>query len=149
MNKDKEEENAVTPIEPLISDIPKDFSVWNEMKRALHNSTESYTSYHEREIWWCALGANIGSEDDGKNEHFERPVLIFRKFGGKISWIIPISSQPCVEDRFQCSILIQGMKRTARIHQMRLISHKRLLRYIDYISMDDFSRIRKMFADLA
>ena len=149
MNEDQEKESVITPIELPIPDIPKDFSAWNEMKQALHNSTESHASYHEREIWWCALGANIGSEDDGKNEHFERPVLIFRKFGGKISWIIPISSQPCVEDRFQCPVFIQGMKRTARIHQMRLISHKRLLRYIDYISMDDFSRIRKMFADLA
>ena len=149
MNENGEKETADQPIEPDILDGSKNFSAWNNLKQALHNSAFSQLSYHEREIWWCALGANIGSEDDGKNEYFERPVLIFRKFGGKISWVIPISSQPCVEDRFQCSILIQGMKRTARIHQMRLISHKRLLRYMDYISMYDFTRIRKMFADLA
>jgi len=105
--------------------------------------------YRERQIWWCALGLNVGSEDDGKNEYFERPVLIFRRFGEETSWAIPISSQERQKDsRLQCPIFLQGIERTARLHQLRLISNKRLLRYIDYISLDDFTRIREMLADL-
>ena len=129
--------------------MQKDFDKWNDYIKTL-NSNIFQGFFHEREIWWCALGKNIGSEDNGKNDQFERPVLIFRKFGEDTSWIIPISSQPCRKDsRFLYQVLVQEVIRTARLHQLRLISNKRLLRYIDRISMEDFTKIRRMIADLA
>jgi len=33
----------------------------------------------EGEVWWTALGVNIGHEIDGKNEFCERPVVILKK----------------------------------------------------------------------
>lgn len=128
--------------------MQKDFDTWNFHKKEI--DLVSINGLHrERQIWWCALGLNIGSEDDGKNEYFERPVLIFRRFGEETSWTIPISSQKCRKDsRLQCSILVRGIKRTARLHQLRLISNKRLLRYIDCISLDEFTNIRTMLIDL-
>jgi hypothetical protein len=30
--------------------------------------------FREKEIWWACLGANIGFEQNGKNENFERPI---------------------------------------------------------------------------
>jgi mRNA-degrading endonuclease toxin of MazEF toxin-antitoxin module len=127
----------------------KNFDAWNKYAKSLEEA-EHTGLFHERDIWWCALGTNIGSEDDGKNSQFERPVLIFRKFGGETSWIIPISSQKCRRDsRIQYPISVQGMSRTARLHQLRLISNKRMLRYVDSVSIEDFTKIRRMIADLA
>ena len=128
--------------------MQKDFDAWNFHKKEI-DLVSIDGMYRERQIWWCALGLNVGSEDNGKNEYFERPVLIFRRFGEDTSWTIPISSQKCRKDsRYQCSILVQGIERSARLHQLRLISNKRLLRFIDYISLDEFTNIRRMIADL-
>ena len=38
---------------------PKDFDRWNEQKKKLHDG-EREVLFHEREIWWCSLGVNIG-----------------------------------------------------------------------------------------
>ena len=41
----------------------------------------------------CTLGKNIGDEEDGKTEDFERPPLIFRKFNKNLLFILPLSSK--------------------------------------------------------
>jgi hypothetical protein len=61
--------------------MKKDFDGWIKKKKSLHESSKEKAAYfYEREIWWCSIGINIGFEQDGKNEHFERPVLVLRKF---------------------------------------------------------------------
>jgi hypothetical protein len=55
--------------------MEKDFDRWNKKKKTLHQT--DFTDFvHEREVWWCALGANVGVEADGKHDNFERPVLV-------------------------------------------------------------------------
>ncbi|MDO8512513.1 MAG: hypothetical protein Q7S57_04525 [bacterium] len=55
--------------------MDKDFNQWNEKKKKLHNRSDA-PFFHKREMWWCSLGANIGSEQDGSGEEYYRPVLI-------------------------------------------------------------------------
>jgi mRNA-degrading endonuclease toxin of MazEF toxin-antitoxin module len=127
----------------------KDFKGWSDKKEIIHE--RSYpTFFQERGIWWCALGCNIGSEEDGKHENFERPVLVFRKFGKDMLWAIPLTTQkPREGSGKEYHFLCGGIQRTADISQLRLISSKRLLRYMDTISYDDFQEIRKLFRMLA
>ena len=47
--------------------MEKDFDKWNESKKVIHHNNED-KFYHEREVWWCSLGINIGFEQDGKDE---------------------------------------------------------------------------------
>jgi len=47
--------------------IDKNFDSWNEPKKLLHTSVKSNRLFHEGDIWWCSVGLNIGSEQDGKN----------------------------------------------------------------------------------
>jgi len=68
----------------------KDFDRWNELKKKLHQRDEKIL-FHEREIWWCSLGLNIGFEEDGKHSLFERPVLIVRKFNKYVLWVLPLT----------------------------------------------------------
>ena len=63
--------------------ILKIFVAWTKLKVMVHFSErEIYPK--TREIWWASLGQNIGVEINGKNDNFERPVVIikvFNKFG--------------------------------------------------------------------
>ncbi len=59
--------------------VIKKFIAWTKLKIKIYIS-ERVIYFREGEIWWASLGANIGYEEDGKNENFERPILIFKKF---------------------------------------------------------------------
>jgi mRNA interferase MazF len=69
--------------------MEKDFDRWNKKKKTLHQT--HFTHFvHEREVWWCALGANVGVEADGKHDNFERPVLVLRKFNRDAVLVVPL-----------------------------------------------------------
>jgi len=57
----------------------KDFDGWNREKKKTHAETPRL--YTVREIWWCRLGINVGSEQDGRGTNFLRPAVILRGFG--------------------------------------------------------------------
>ncbi|MFA7252609.1 MAG: type II toxin-antitoxin system PemK/MazF family toxin [Candidatus Paceibacterota bacterium] len=111
----------------------KDFDKWNEKKKSIH-WTNQPTIFHEREIWWCALGVNIGFEEDGKNENFERPVLIIKKFNRHVAWIIPLTTQKH-NDVFHYQL--KTSKTFIILSQQTSISSKRLVRFIEKISEDE------------
>ena len=56
------------------------FIEWAKLKIRIHVSEEEPVYFKEKDIWWASLGANIGHEQDGKNESFERPILVLKKF---------------------------------------------------------------------
>lgn len=71
------------------------FIAWTKLKVRIYLKPHEKTVYFdEREIWWDHLGANIGYEQDGKNDNFERPVLVIRKFGKHSMWVLPQTSKP-------------------------------------------------------
>jgi hypothetical protein len=53
----------------------KDFSNWSKNKIDINNS-ESNNLARAGEVRWAAIGVNIGSGIDGKNNNFTRPVYI-------------------------------------------------------------------------
>jgi mRNA interferase MazF len=55
----------------------KDFDGWTVKKKEI-NAAFVPVYVHEREVWFCLLGVNVGSEQDGKHELYERPVLVLR-----------------------------------------------------------------------
>ena len=64
--------------------MKKEYGEWHKKKKAL-NEREDIDNifFREKEVWWTALGVNIGFEQDGKGEEFRRPVLILKKFNTK------------------------------------------------------------------
>ena len=40
---------------------PKDFDTWNMLKKHIHQKRFS-AFVHAREVWWCSLGLNVGTE---------------------------------------------------------------------------------------
>ena len=59
--------------------MQKDFTRWNNIKTSI-NDIHQVPFFHEREIWFSFLGANVGFEQDGQGSDFQRPVIIIRKF---------------------------------------------------------------------
>src|SRR3989338_4942574 len=104
--------------------MQKDFKKWHKRKENLHND-KLRSFFHEREVWWCSLGTNIGFEQDGKGEKFVRPVLVFKKFNNEICWAVPLSLQ--IKNKketahFYSSVYLEdSIPSTALLSQMRLI----------------------------
>jgi mRNA-degrading endonuclease toxin of MazEF toxin-antitoxin module len=128
----------------------KRFDIWNDVKKILNEKIiKETTHFYEREVWWTSLGKNIGSEENGKNKDFERPCLIFRIFNKDVLWVIPLTTKLNIKNyRNEYLIKNYDSNSVADITQLRLISSKRLLRYRNTISYDDFQNIRKMTIDL-
>ncbi len=117
--------------------MEKDFDTWNNKKKLVH-SDENPRLFHEREIWWCSLGANVGYEQDGKHEQFERPVLILKKFNKHVAWIVPLTSV-AHEDVFHYRL--KNQKSFLVLSQLRLISSKRLLAKMEKITEGEHKEI--------
>lgn len=126
----------------------KDYSVWTPLKRSLHNTEEARLFFHEREIWYCHIGENIGFEQDGRGEEFLRPVMIVRKFNNEIFWGISLT-HTAKDSPFYFSFIrwledgVNAGESTAILSQIRLIDAKRLRRMIGYISNGDFGVLKE------
>ena len=118
----------------------KNFDAGNEKKKILHAVGIQEDFFYERDIWWCALGSNIGSEQDGKNDLFERPVVVFKKYNKDQLLILPITSSE-KESRYRIPIKSIGTGSSVIISQMRTISSKRLLRKIGMVSIKEYLMI--------
>lgn len=126
----------------------KNFDSWNTKKKMVHDKKDKQM-FKERDIWWCYLGCNIGSEEDGKGDNFLRPVVVFQIFTDGTVWVIPLTTKKWPsESRIHYTFMCNNIVRAAKIYQMRLVSIKRLDRYIDTISFEDFQVIRRYFKDL-
>ena len=120
--------------------MAKDFDRWNTRKKALHEG--DFTQFvHEREVWWSALGLNIGVEADGKHKNFERPVLILRKFNRHAVLIVPLTTQT-KPNPYRWPFKHKGNSFAAVFSQMRLISTKRLLRKMYRMDIHIFDDIK-------
>lgn len=119
----------------------KDFDSWNERKKKIH--TNEFTGFvHEREIWWCSLGFNVGDEEDGKNEDFERPVLVLKKFNRKIVLAVPLSTK-IKDNPYYFPFTHEGTKFAVILSQLRLLSTNRFARRIRKIDHTLFKQIKE------
>ena len=104
----------------------KRFDEWNEEKKNLHDKGFLRT-VNEGEIWWCAMGENVGVEINGKGVNFVRPVLVLKKLS-KFGFIgIPLTSQQH-DGTWYAHFRFKGRDEYAVFAQMRNISVKRLYR---------------------
>jgi len=120
--------------------MQKDFDNWNETKKNIQN-IETLPDFHMREIWFCSIGRNIGIEENGKHDNFERPVLILRKFNKSMLLIAPLTSNH--KDLPFYHLLDYPTNSSVMLSQIKIIDAKRLLRKVRTISKDEFSIIKE------
>ena len=131
------------PVFVLISTkMNKDFKKWHNRKEYIHkNSPQVF--FHEREIWWCSLGLNIGFEQDGNGPEFQRPVIILRKFNNDVCWVLPITTKPKTGRYYFPIDLEDKIERRVILSQLRLIDGKRFLDKISTLPEEQFSKLDK------
>ena len=126
--------------------IIKNFDKWNQLKKEI-NKKDRLIRFHTREIWWCSLGVNIGFEQDGKNDNFERPVLVLKKFNKDILWVLPLTSADKT-GQYYFQFQNGNKKYSVILSQIRLVCKKRFLRRIRKIDKESFNKLRKKFKKL-
>jgi mRNA-degrading endonuclease toxin of MazEF toxin-antitoxin module len=122
--------------------MKKDFDGWNETNKRT-DSRRGAPYYHEREVWWCTLGVNVGSEENGSGEEYRRPALILKGLSIETCLIVPLTTSAKDHPLRVAVGLIGGKQARAILSQMRVIDTKRLVRKIEYLNIDTFERIRK------
>jgi len=89
---------------------------------------------------------NIGYEVDGKNDLFERPVLILKKYSRDMCFVLPTSTKIKEEKPwYQMHVVIDEEVRSVNISQGRVISAKRLLRKKSKLDSEQFMSVRTEF----
>lgn len=127
--------------------MEKDFDKWNKNKKQIHDLGENKL-YHEREVWWCSLGVNIGFEEDGVGETGERPVLILKGFSKDVCLVVPLTTS-IKENPYHFDLgEIDGRKAFAILSQIRLVDTKRLINKVGFIEQSLFEALRKTVKDL-
>ena len=127
--------------------MKKDFQKWHRKKEAINDFSKP-PFFHEREIWFCHLGVNVGFEQDGRGDDFLRPVVVVRKFNNEIFWAIPLTKagkkiKPQAEKYYLPFTFIDEVKSVAILSQIRLIDARRLARHIGIMAESDFQELTK------
>jgi mRNA interferase MazF len=125
--------------------MKKDFDKWNLVKKSL-DARDKKVFAHPREIWWCSLGLNIGAETDGKNDNFERPVIILKVYNKETMLVLPITSKER-DDPFHHKIETSEKTGWVKLTQPRVISTKRLVRKVAMLPEADFDALKTAWKD--
>ncbi len=147
-------------MEDKFKEFLKEFVEWIKVKTKIHISDNSFLSYKQREIWWANVGLNIGSEQNGKNKNFERPVLILRKFGHQIFWAIPLTSNK-KNNKYRIKIKYKEFYKNMAgelideekdgvivLNQLKAMSSKRLIRKIGVVPESEFETVREKVKEI-
>ena len=125
----------------------KDYSDWSEIKTAVHNEKER-PFFHEREIWFCVLGENVGFEQDGRGEEYLRPVVIVRKFNNEVCLVVPLTKNQKKGIHYFSFSYKEELVSTAILSQIRLVDAKRLDYKSGSISETDFVALKQKLKQL-
>lgn len=123
----------------------KRFRAWHKTKYKLHFNPNLPAGYKERDIWWVCLGHNVGVEEDGKGEMFNRPVLVVKGFSRYMFWGIPLSTTE-KKGEYYHTFVVNGRVSTALLSQLKVFDTKRLISKYGMLNIKDFNSIREKLA---
>lgn len=126
--------------------MEKDFDSWNKEKKNIHSSAPQKL-FLPREIWWCAFGVNIGREQDGGKNNFERPIVVLKKLSPDTLVAVPLSTKKRM-DKFQSIVTFGKLINYGLLDQVRVIDSKRLLRKIGMVKNPEFEVIKRKIINL-
>lgn len=123
------------------------FDNWSKLKQNI-DSKKKAKRYNSGDVWWCSLGKNVGFEEDGKGDKFERPVLVLKDFNRHVCLIVPLTSKE-KKDKFHfCLDNVDGVSAYAILSQIRLIDTKRLVNQVGFVDDVKLKLIKKAIYNL-
>jgi mRNA interferase MazF len=122
---------------------------WTKIKCLIHKQTAKEVFFDEREIWWAYLGQNVGTELNGKNDRFNRPVLIIKKFNQQMLWVLPMTTTE-KESRYYLPMAFESGQKQSKVvlSQIRTISSLRLIKKQRTLPAAEFEIVRSKFLEL-
>lgn len=123
----------------------KDFDLWNNLKKKINERIKAPFA-NQRDIWWCSIGVNVGTEEDGKNEIFERPGLVISVINKDTIRIAPLTSK-IKNDKHNIAISYGETKGSVILSQVKTISTKRLSRKMTRLDKTQFEKVIEKFKE--
>lgn len=125
----------------------KDFDDWNKKKIKI-DSNQRFNHPREKEIWWCSIGVNVGSEVFGKGHDYTRPVLVLNAEGSESFIGIPLTSN-IKSRKYACIIKTEdGAVHTALVYQIRSFDKRRLTDRKYILSDVEYAKVEEYFKKL-
>lgn len=125
----------------------KNFFEWIAIKQKRDEHDYSPPLITEGDLWWCAVGENVGVEISGKSENFTRPVVILKKFGRLGFLGIPTTTRKRTGSWY-VPFMHKGIEEIAMLNQTRVLSYKRLDRKMGTLDGEDFKKIKGAYVRL-
>jgi len=123
----------------------KDFDAWTTVKKRIHEE-ERTVNIRKGEIRWVSFGVNVGSEIDGKGVSFARPALIAHVIGSRLALVVPITSK-MKDFAGYVPFAWKDKENALCIHQMRIVSQKRILHRLGRISTNRLREYARKIAN--
>ena len=120
---------------------------WNTLKQITQESNKK-VYFKERDIFWLKVGENIGFEQNGKGDKFQRPVLVVKRYTNDMFLGIPLSTTSRDGSFFFQFSFKEDEISTALLVQQRLFSSKRCIKKIGKINQEDFRKLKQKLYDL-
>ncbi len=128
------------------TEITEEYDGWNKVKKELELYGRK-PKISQGQIWWSGVGRNIGTELNGKNSRFSRPVIIFKKICSNKFLAIPLTTKEH-EGSWYVPFDFAGKHQTAVVCDAKTLSVKRLYRMMGTISNADYNKIQDRFNEL-
>lgn len=125
----------------------KEFLKWIGLKEKLHNQEHRPPLISRGDIWWASVGENVGSEINGKNKLFSRPIIIFKKLAHGFYFVVPTTTK-IKAGTWYVKFRQQEKEMVACLHQARAIDYRRLSSKLGTLDDEDFLRIKNGFNSL-
>jgi mRNA interferase MazF len=125
----------------------KRFLEWIGIKQKLDAHDYNPPLVSESDLWWCAIGENVGIETSGKGRNFTRPIIVIKKFGRLAFFGIPTTTKRR-EGTWYVQFTHKGIEETALLSQARMFSYKRLDRKMGELDDTDLRNVREAFVRL-
>jgi mRNA interferase MazF len=125
----------------------KNFVDWFALKPRIEEIDHLPPLVKERDLWWCRLGENIGTEVSGKGQKFTRPVIIFKKLSKYTFFVIPCSTQIKTGSWF-VPLTHKGKNIVACLHQAKVVDYRRLDDTMGALSNHDYKTVKQAFKSL-
>ena len=122
--------------------MEKDFFGWAKIKQEVQERKQP-PYYAVGQIWWCSLGSNVGTEQDGKGEEFVRPVVVLTKFNEHSCVVVPLTGRERKGRYYLPLGTVTGRPSSAILSQLRLIDSRRLANKIGWISKAEHTALKK------
>ena len=125
----------------------KQFQKWIHVKKTLDEHDYNPPLVSEGDMWWRAIGENVGVEVGGKSKNFTRPVVILKKFGRLGFLGVPTTTRGRT-GTWYVPFVHKGVHETAMLSQARIFSYKRLDRKMGTLDGEDFKNVKEAYIRL-